>query len=237
MPRMGGRGRGGKAGFSLRIRRARPVRVKRTNNRSSSSIRWLERQLNDPFVQMAEYNGYRSRAAFKLLELQKRFDLIRPGDPVIDLGAAPGGWSQVVMEYCGRSSTVVAIDLLQTAPLAGVVFIQDDFMTEKGQRAVEEALRGRRPKVILSDMAASTIGHADADHLRTLALCEAAYAFCKGRLAQGGNFVAKLFQGGAENEFLHELKRNFTEVKHVKPEASRKESSELYLVCLGYRGE
>jgi len=243
MPRMGGRGRGGGRGGGKshpRVgpsRRAVRVRVKTARGRSTSSVRWLDRQLNDPFVQLAEYKGYRSRAAFKLIELQQRFDIIQPGNQVVDLGAAPGGWSQAAMEYCGRSSTVIGIDLLPVAPMAGVVFIEADFTAQAGQQAIEDALRGRRPKVILSDMAAPTIGHPDTDHIRTLALCETAYEFCKGRLQQDGVFVAKLFQGGAEKEFLQELKRNFREVKHVKPEASRKESSELYLVCLGYRGE
>lgn len=208
-------------------------RVRTARGRKASSTRWLQRQLNDPYVKQAAKDGYRSRAAYKLSELQEKFALIPKRGTVIDLGAAPGGWTQVALRY---ADTVIGIDLLEMEPVENATLIQGDFTEEEGEAAVRAALNGGRAHCILSDMAASSCGHQATDHLRTLALCEIAYAFCEGHLAAGGAFVAKLFQGGAEKELLDALRADFTKVRHVKPAASRKESSELYLVCTGYKG-
>lgn len=216
------------------------VRVKTARRRSSSSTRWLERQLNDPYVAEAKRRGYRSRAAFKLLQLDDRFGFLRPGARVVDLGAAPGGWTQVAIERiappgAGQAGRVVAIDILEMAPVSGVTVLQGDFLAEDAPERIREALGGRAD-VVLSDMAAPTTGHARTDHLRIMALAEAAYQFAAEVLAEGGTFVAKVFQGGAERELLTALKRDFAEVRHVKPAASRAESAEVYVVALGFRG-
>jgi 23S rRNA (uridine2552-2'-O)-methyltransferase len=211
------------------------VRVKTAKGRKPSSTRWLERQLNDPFVRRAQAEGYRSRAAFKLEELQEKFGFLKRGALVVDLGAAPGGWCQIARKHVGEAGRIVAVDMLEMEGIAGVAFLQHDFTTDAGNDAVAAALGGRKADAILSDMAAPTCGHQGSDHLRTLALCETAFEFCTRHLARHGSFVAKLFQGGTEKEFLQELQRSFARVKHVKPDASRKESSELYLACLDYK--
>ncbi|HEX3401910.1 MAG TPA: RlmE family RNA methyltransferase [Acetobacteraceae bacterium] len=209
------------------------VTVRTTKGRSSASQRWLVRQLNDPYVAAAKQQGWRSRAAFKLLELDDRFHLIRPGARVVDLGTAPGGWSQVAVKRgAGR---VVGVDLLPVDPVAGATLLLGDFTDEDmpGRLATE---LGGKADLVLSDMAPNTTGHAATDHLRIMALAEAALAFALETLAGGGAFVAKVFQGGAERQMLEQLKRHFASVRHAKPPASRKESSELYVVATGFRG-
>jgi 23S rRNA (uridine2552-2'-O)-methyltransferase len=216
--------------------RAARVRVKKAKGRKESSRRWIERQLNDPFVREAKAKGYRSRAAFKLVELDDKFHFLKPGARVLDLGAAPGGWSQVAVKRVGVTGGVVAADILEIASLTGVTLLKLDLSEAGALAALEEALGGQAD-VVLSDMAASTTGHRATDHLRTMALLEAALDIAAAVLKPGGAFVGKAFQGGATGEPLARIKKMFREVKHVKPRASRAESVELYLVALGYRGE
>jgi 23S rRNA (uridine2552-2'-O)-methyltransferase len=214
--------------------RSPTVRVKTARRRKSSSNRWLERHLNDPYVHEAQKQGYRSRAAFKLIELDEKAGLIKKNMVVVDLGSAPGGWSQVAVER--GADKVVAIDLLEMDPMPGVIFLQMDFMDDDAPEALVAAIGGGAD-LVLSDMAPNTTGHRATDHLRIMALVEAAYEFAKDVLKPGGAFVSKVFQGGAQNELLAQMKRDFSTVKHVKPPASRKESAEQYLVATGYRGE
>lgn len=217
--------------------RALKARVRKTQLKSSSR-RWLERHLNDPYVHRARAEGYRSRAAYKLLEIDDRYHLLAPGKRVIDLGAAPGGWCQVAAERVGSSDgkpLVAGIDYLEMDPLPGVVLLRMDFLDPGAPERLLEAL-GAAPDVILSDMAAPTTGHRRTDHLRTMHLCEAAADFAVSVLRPGGHFLAKTFQGGTENELLAMLKRNFRSVHHVKPPASRDESVELYLLAKEFRG-
>ncbi len=223
----GGRSSGGNRSLSQRVRSAR--------GRPVGSTLWLQRQLNDPYVQDAKARGFRSRAAFKLLQLHERFELIAPGQRVIDLGCAPGGWMQVVTEVTGGKCRLVGIDLLEVDPLAEATIIQGDFLDDDMPERLKQALGGPAD-LVLSDMAANTIGHKKTDHLRTMALAEAAAHFAMEVLAPGGAFVAKVLQGGTENELLALLKRRFEKVRHAKPPASRKDSSEMYLVAQGYRG-
>ncbi len=207
-------------------------RVRTAKGRSTASQRWLSRQLNDPYVAAARQQGWRSRAAFKLIELDDRFKLIRRGAKVVDLGAAPGGWSQVAVQ---RGARVVAVDLLAMDPVAGAVVLQGDFTDEAVQTRLLSELGGKAD-LVLSDMAPNTTGHTATDHLRIVALAEEALEFALDVLAEGGAFVAKVFQGGAERAMLERLKRHFGNVRHAKPPASRKESSELYVVAMGFRG-
>lgn len=239
MTKDAGRGRGDRGGSGRDARgtsgRREKVRVKTAGRRSVSSTHWLERQLNDPYVAEAKRRGYRSRAAFKLIELDDRFHLIRRGARVLDLGAAPGGWSQVVAERAGPGGRVLAVDILAMEPLPGVRTLQLDFMAEDAPARIRALLEGPAD-LVLSDMAAPTIGHARTDHLRIVALAEAAYAFAAEVLAPGGAFVGKLFQGGATKDLLDALKRDFAVVRHVKPPASRADSAEIYVVATGFRG-
>lgn len=209
-------------------------RVKTAKKRTESSTRWLQRQLNDPYVRQAKADGYRSRAAYKLIELDDRFRLIRGAKRVVDLGIAPGGWSQVVRAKAPKSQ-VVGIDLLPTDPIDGVTIFQMDFMDDKAPAMLEEALGGA-PDLVLSDMAANTVGHKQTDHLRTMALVEAGAWFAVETLEKGGAFVAKVLAGGTDTELLALLKKHFTSVKHAKPPASRKDSSEWYVVAQGFKG-
>ncbi len=199
-----------------------------------SSNRWLERQLNDPYVRRAKSDNYRSRAAYKLLELDERFGFLKGVSRVVDLGIAPGGWSQVVRRRA-PGSTIAGIDLLPTDPIDGVSILQMDFMDDEAPARLREALGGPAD-LVLSDMAANTIGHARTDHLRTMGLVEAALQFACQALRPGGAFVAKVRAGGADSELVTELKRHFAAVKHAKPPASRKESSEWYVVAQGFKG-
>ncbi len=212
------------------------VRVKTAKSRAPSSTKWLERQLNDPYVREAKAKGYRSRAAFKLVELDDKFHFLKPGARVLDLGAAPGGWSQVAAKRVGAKGSVVAADILEIAPLPSVTVLQLD-LSDAGALAVLEQALGGQADVVLSDMAASTTGHRATDHIRTIALMEAAFEIAERTLRPGGAFVGKVFQGGATGELLPRIKKVFRDVKHVKPRASRAESVELYLVALGYRGQ
>src|SRR5262245_31441649 len=214
-------------------------RLRTAKQRSASSQRWLERQLNDPYVAAARREGYRSRAAYKLIEIDAKYRLLKPGKRVVDLGAAPGGWAQVAaarVKSVEGSGQVVAIDLLEMEPVAGVEFVRLDFMDAAAPDRLKAALRGGRADVVLSDMAAQGTGHARTDHLRIMALAEAAAAFAAQVLEQGGAFVCKVLQGGAERSLLAPLKRDFATVRHVKPPASRAESAEMYVVAQGFRG-
>ncbi|WP_134496772.1 RlmE family RNA methyltransferase [Microvirga pakistanensis] len=210
-------------------------RVKTANKRSLSSQKWLERQLNDPYVARAKREGYRSRAAFKLLEIDEKYHILKPGQRIVDLGAAPGGWSQIAAKKVGEKGKVVGIDLLPIDPMAGVEFIQLDFLDESAPGKLIEMLGGPAD-VVMSDMAANTTGHKKTDHLRIIGLAEAAIYFAREILAPGGAFLAKVFQGGTENQLLNDLKRDFAVVRHVKPAASRADSAELYVLATGFRG-
>lgn len=217
-----------------RTARESTQRVKTARGRKNSSTRWLQRQLNDPYVAEAERLGYRSRAAFKLLEIDDKVKLLKPGVTVVDLGAAPGGWCQVAVE---RGATkVVALDLLPVDALPGVTFLQMDFMDDEAPEALVATI-GEGVDVVLSDMAANTIGHKQTDHLRIMMLVEAAYEFAREVLNPGGAFVAKVLQGGTQNELLALMKKDFKTIRHIKPPASRKESAEQYVVATGFRGE
>jgi 23S rRNA (uridine2552-2'-O)-methyltransferase len=209
-------------------------RLRTAKGRKVSSTRWLERQLNDPYVRRARAENYRSRAAYKLLELDERFGLLKGVQAVVDLGIAPGGWSQVVRRKAQKAS-VVGIDLLQTDPIEGVIILQMDFMDDAAPDRLKEALGGPAD-LVLSDMAANTVGHQQTDHLRTMALVETGLEFAKEVLRPDGAYVAKVLAGGADADLVAELKRNFTSVKHAKPPASRKDSSEWYVIAQGFKG-
>ena len=215
----------GPRGLSVQVRTAR--------GRSAASQRWLKRQLNDPYVAAAKAQGWRSRAAFKLIELDERFHLLQPGMRVLDLGAAPGGWSQVAVRR--GAGQVVGLDLLPIDPVPGATFVLGDF-NDPAMPDRLAAMLGGPADLVLSDMAPNTTGHAATDHLRIMALAELALDFATRVLAPGGGFVAKVFQGGSERQMLEAMKRRFAVVRHAKPPASRKESSELYVVATGYRG-
>lgn len=229
---------GGKSGGKSEGARALKVRVKTAAKRSLASARWLERQLNDPYVARARREGYRSRAAFKLLEIDEKYKLLKSGQRVVDLGAAPGGWSQVAAQKVGVGAgkgRVVGIDLLEIEPLPGVDFIQLDFLApEAPERLI--ALLGGPADIVLSDMAANATGHKKTDHLKIMGLAETALDFARQVLSPGGVFLAKVLQGGTENALLADLKRDFAVVRHVKPAASRSDSAELYVLATGYRG-
>jgi 23S rRNA (uridine2552-2'-O)-methyltransferase len=219
--------------------RALKQRVKTAKKRTLSSRTWLERQLNDPYVARAKREGYRSRAAFKLLEMDERFGLLKPGQRIVDLGAAPGGWSQVAAAKVGSAKgngRVVGIDLLPVEPMPGVEFITLDFLDEAAPERLIEALGGPAD-VVMSDMAANATGHRQTDHLRIIGLAEAAADFARAVLKPGGAFLAKVLQGGTEAALLADLKRDFATVRHVKPAASRADSAELYVLATGFRGE
>ena len=210
-------------------------RVRTAKGRKVSSTRWLERQLNDPYVKRAKAEGYRSRAAYKLLELDEKYQLLRGVKAVIDLGIAPGGWSQVVRRR-SPGAKVAGIDLLPTDPIEGVAILQMDFMDEAAPAALRDALGVEAADLVMSDMAANTVGHPQTDHLRTMALVEAGMLFATEVLRPGGAYVAKVLAGGADNQLVAELKRHFTTVKHAKPPASRKDSSEWYVIAQGFKG-
>jgi 23S rRNA (uridine2552-2'-O)-methyltransferase len=210
-------------------------RVKTAKGRKVSSTRWLERQLNDPYVKRAKAEGYRSRAAYKLLELDEKYGLLKGVRGVVDLGIAPGGWSQVVRRR-SPSARIAGIDLLPTDPIDGVAILEMDFMDEDAPERLREALGLPEADLVMSDMAANTVGHPQTDHLRTMALVEAGMLFATEVLRPGGAYVAKVLAGGADNHLVAELKRHFTSVKHAKPAASRKDSSEWYVIAQGFKG-
>ncbi|HUI20661.1 MAG TPA: RlmE family RNA methyltransferase [Methylocella sp.] len=218
--------------------RSLKTRVKTARKRSLSSTLWLERQLNDPYVARAKQEGLRSRAAYKLIEIDDRYHFLKPGQKIVDLGAAPGGWSQVAARKVGSEEgrgRVIGIDLLAMEPLPGVEFKVMDFLSEDAPAQLMEWLGGKAD-VVLSDMAANTTGHKKTDHLRIVGLAELAADFACDVLAEGGTFLAKVFQGGTEHALLAQLKREFATVRHVKPQASRAGSAELYVLATGFRG-
>ncbi len=210
------------------------TRVRTGRGRTSQSIRWLERQLNDPYVKRAKAEGYRSRAAYKLIELDEKFDMLKGAKRVVDLGIAPGGWAQVIRRKLPKAA-VVGIDLLPVDPIEGVTIFQMDFTDDAAPDRLVEALGGA-PDLVLSDMAANTVGHAQTDALRTMGLVETALDFAIQNLAPGGVFVSKVFAGGADSALVAEMKRNFTSVKHAKPPSSRKGSVEWFVVAQGFKG-
>jgi len=219
--------------------RSLKTHVKTARKRTLSSTLWLERQLNDPYVTRAKLEGYRSRAAFKLIEIDERYHIFHPGQKVVDLGAAPGGWSQVAAHKTGSRDghgRVIGIDLLDIAPLPGVEFKVMDFLDDAVPRQLKDWLGGKAD-IVLSDMAANTTGHRMTDHLRIVGLVELAVEFACEVLAPGGSFLAKVFQGGTEGSVLARLKRDFATVRHVKPKASRAGSAELYVLASGFRGD
>lgn len=214
------------------------VRVKTARGRTTSSQRWLERQLNDPYVARAKAEGFRSRAAFKLLEIDEKFKILKPGQRIVDLGAAPGGWSQVAARRIGLGrgrARIVGIDLLPVEPMPGAEFVQMDFLDEAAPAKLMEMLGGPAD-VVLSDMAANATGHKRTDHLRIMSLAEAAIAFAREILAPGGAFLCKVLRGGTEHTLLADLKRDFAQVRHLKPGASRADSAELFVLATGFRG-
>ncbi len=221
------------SGSNRKTGRELTQKVKHAKSRKSSSNQWLERHINDPYVQKANREGYRSRAAYKLKEIDEKYTILKKGMNVVDLGAAPGGWCQVAKEKgCAK---IVAIDLLEIEPIDGVDFMQFDFMDDTAPDKLKEALGGQAD-VVMSDIAPNTIGHHQTDHLRIMAIVEAAYLFATEVLKPGGSFVAKVFQGGTENELLAQMKKDFKTVRHVKPPASRKESSEGFVLAQGFKG-
>ena len=213
--------------------RDKAVRVKTARGRKNSSTRWLQRQLNDPYVREAQRLGYKSRAAFKLKELDEQLDLIKEGVVAVDLGAAPGGWCQILNEK--GADHIVAIDLIEVTDVPDISFIQMDFTDNDAPQKLIDMLDGRRPNLVLSDMAPNTVGHPKTDHIRTMALVEMAWDFALNTLDEGGHFIAKVFQGGTGAELLNQMKPHFDKIKHVKPKASRKESPETYLVAMGFK--
>jgi len=215
------------------LTRGEKFRVKTSRGRKISSVRWLQRQLNDPYVDAARREGYRARSAYKLIELDEKFSFLKHINTVVDLGAAPGGWAQVALKRKGKKTSIVGIDLLDVAPLEGAVFLQMDFTTDAAEEKLLALLDGP-VDMVMSDMAAATTGHQQTDHIRTMALVELAFDFAKKTLAEGGIFIAKVFRGGADKELLAEMKTRFKTVRHFKPPASRAESAETYLVAQGF---
>ncbi|MGE0660869.1 MAG: RlmE family RNA methyltransferase [Reyranellaceae bacterium] len=230
----GGRGGGQRPGGG----RGKTTRVKTARGRTVSQTRWLQRQLNDPYVEAAKREGYRSRAAYKLAELDDQVKFLRPGARVIDLGAAPGGWTQVAVQRVRPKEgggQVIGIDLTPVDPIAGATVLEGDFMADDAPDRLKELMSGPAD-VVLSDMAAPATGHPQTDHLRIMALAEAAQDFAEQVLAPGGAFVAKVLRGGTERALLDRLKRGFAKVRHIKPPASRADSAEIYVVATGFRG-
>jgi 23S rRNA (uridine2552-2'-O)-methyltransferase len=232
------RGKGGGAeqrGGSRKL----AVKLRTAKGRKTASTRWLQRQLNDPYVEEAKRRGYRSRAAFKLIQIDDKYRFLKPGMTVVDLGAAPGGWSQIAVERVGSAEgrgQVLAVDVAAIEPLPGVEVLALDVSAENAVAAIRAGLRGGRADVVLSDMASPATGHRATDHLRVIALVEAALDLAEDVLKPGGTFLAKVFQGGAGGELVARLKRSFAKVQHVKPKASRPESPEVYVLATGFRG-
>jgi 23S rRNA (uridine2552-2'-O)-methyltransferase len=235
--RRGGGKSGSKSTVTAPTGRGVTVRVKTSAKRSVSSARWLERQLNDPYVAEAKKQGYRSRAAFKLLQLDEKFHFLRAGARLVDLGCAPGGWTQVAAAkvFKAGGGKIIGIDLLPVDPIPGADLLEMDFMAPEAPDALKALLQGEAD-IVLSDMAASATGHSRTDHLKIMDLAETAYDFAAEVLASGGTFIAKVLQGGATGTLLARLKRDFVDVKHVKPPASRADSAEIYVVALKFRG-
>ncbi len=211
------------------------VTVKTADKRSKSSVKWLQRQLNDPYVAKARKEGYRSRAAYKLIEMDEKFHLLSPGHRVVDLGCAPGGWAQVAVAKVGARGKVVGCDLLAVPEIPGAELIVQDFTAEEAPQIIKDLLHGKA-HVVMSDMAANTTGHAPTDHIRIMHLCELAYEFALEVLAPGGAFLCKVLKGGTERELLKRMQKDFATVKHVKPASSRADSAESYVVAMGFKG-
>jgi len=211
------------------------AKLRSDKGRTPSSRAWLQRQMRDPYVARAKREGLRSRAAYKLAEIDDKFHLLRQGARVVDLGAAPGGWSEIAARRVGRKGRVIALDIIDMKPIAGVEFLKLDFLNMTAPERLK-ALIGGKADIVLTDMASNTTGHRQTDHLRILALAEAAALFAREVLSRGGTFLCKVLQGGTEAALLSELKRDFESVKHVKPPASRTDSAELYLLARGFRG-
>lgn len=225
-------------GTTIKNSRRLKVRVKTGKGRTVSQKVWLERQLNDPYVAEARKLGYRSRAAFKLSEIDDKFRFLKPGGRVVDLGAAPGGWSQVAVQRVKATEgkgKVIAIDMHGMDPIPGVVIFHKDFYDEDAPQLLIEALGGEKADVVMSDMAAHATGHRQTDHLKIMALAEAGFAFATDVLKPGGTFLAKVLRGGTEGEMLKMMKRHFESVRHVKPDASRSDSAELFVLAMGFR--
>ena len=224
-----------KSAKQVRGRKMLTVRVKSAKYNSVSSNRWLERQLNDPYVAEAKRLNYRSRAAFKLIQLDEKYHFLGKGKTIVDLGCAPGGWTQIAAQKNKGSGQIVGIDLLPTEPIEGAVLLQNDFTAEGSADSIKALLNGPAD-VVMSDMAANTTGVQNVDHLRTLGLVEMAYEFAKEVLAEGGIFIAKVFQGGTEANLLADMRQHFSKVSHYKPDASRQDSVEMYVVAQGFKG-
>jgi 23S rRNA (uridine2552-2'-O)-methyltransferase len=228
------KGRSGEGGS-----RKLAVRVRTAKGRKIASTRWLQRQLNDPYVEEAKRRGYRSRAAFKLAEIDDKHHLLRPGMIVVDLGAAPGGWSQIAaqrVQVMAGKGRVIAVDLVEMDPISGVIQLTLDMTDPEAADRIGEALGGHKADIVLSDMHASATGHKSTDHLRIMALVEAALDLAEEILAPGGTFLGKVLQGGASKELVARLNRSFAKVRHIKPKASRAESAEMYVLATGFRG-
>ena len=213
------------------------VRVKSAKGRKLSSTLWLQRQLNDIYVQEATRRGYKSRAAFKLLQINEKYSLFKPDDIIIDLGCAPGGWLQIAHEQTNHTGTIIGVDLLPVDQLDFAHVIVSDFTLTETENSLIDILQERRPNLVISDMAAATTGHQKTDHLRTIALAETAAQFALSHLQKGGHFVCKVFSGGTDVSLLHILKKNFKHVHHFKPDASRKNSPEIYVIALNFIGD
>lgn len=224
-----------KSAKEVRGRKMLATRLKSGRYHTSSSNRWLERQLNDPYVAEAKTRGYRSRAAFKLIQLDEKYNFLSKNKIIVDLGCAPGGWSQIAAAKLKGTGTLIGLDILPTEPLDGATFICQDFTSDDATEKLLTLLNGKKADIVMSDMAANTTGHQQTDHLRTIALVEAAYEFAKTVLAPNGIFIAKVFQGGAEGELLADMKKHFSKVSHYKPDASRDKSPETYVVAAGFR--
>lgn len=219
----------------VRGRKMLAVRVKNAKYNSVSSNRWLQRQLNDPYVAESKRLGYRSRAAFKLIQLDEKFHFLGNGKRIVDLGCAPGGWTQVAAQKNKGNGEIIGMDLLPTEPIEGAILLQQDFTESSAADKIKSLLHGKAD-VVMSDMAANTTGVQNIDHLRTIGLVEIAYEFAKEVLCEGGIFIAKVFQGGTEGNLLNDMKKHFTKVVHYKPDASRQDSVEMYVVALGFKG-
>lgn len=219
---------------SVRGRKTLTVRVKTAKYNKPSSNRWLERQLNDPYVAESKRLGYRSRAAFKLIQLDEKYHFLGKGKTIVDLGCAPGGWTQVAVAKNKGKGQIIGMDLLPTTPIEGAILLQQDFTALDAPEKIKSLLNCAAD-VVMSDMAANTTGHQQTDHLRTIRLVELAYEFAKEILAPGGIFIAKVFQGGTEGQLLADMKKNFAKVSHYKPDASRQDSVEMYVVAQGFR--
>lgn len=213
------------------------VKLKKAKSRSNSSHQWLTRQLNDPYVTRSKIDGYRSRAAYKLIEINEKYKIFKPSMNVVDLGAAPGGWSQIASKAIGKQGKVIAIDLLPFDPIEGVLIEQMDFYEEETKIKIIDLLDGKKADIVMSDMAANATGHAATDHLRIMSLCEMSFYFASSILNKNGHFIAKILRGGTEHTLLSIIKRQFTTVKHFKPESSRSDSKEIYLIALGFKDE